>query len=413
MVYFFHHYELPVIMQQVQLQQLLIRSRQQQNQQPANQNARPVPPTTLPFAPFNPTATVAANVNAPPTQPPQAGDDYQERAVEVDAEARNNDNNNNTNNNLLNNVGVFINVPVYVMRALNMFGNIRNILTNGIVHNINNNINNNQMRVINLRNNLRQINLGSIEIRPISIGGSTGGVNGSGDGDISSDTRTPFQRNFEENNFQLTTDGTGPGHGDVGGLTTQQTVDTPAESVIADTDAEPPKSPHRIDVIHDNGHNDAKGDTTVDEAYKVQLIEKGDIVVDSLEEATTTDPTTEGDVTITRSNEMSADLFLLRQNVTRADDNTVTDSTAQQQHKQLFTQDSTEEMCSNKGDTENYSVVGGGSKVNDTKIFDGRALQCDGIPTGTAMELSHRNGNSSSISSLCILKPGSTAEKIN
>lgn len=387
MVYFFHHYELPVIMQQVQLQQLLIRSRQQQNQQSANQTARPVPPTNMPpFTPFNGTGSVAANVNAPAAQPLQVGGDNQERPLEDDAETRNNDNNNNTNNNRLNNVGVFINqhvpIPVYVMRALNIFGNLRNTLTNGIVHNINNNINNNQMRVINLRNNLRQINLGSIEIRPISIGGSTSGVNGTGEGDTENSSDT--QRNFEENNFQLSTDR--PGLGDVGGLTTQETVDAPTESVIADTDAEPPKSPHRIDVIHDNGHNDANGDTVVDEAYKVQLIEKGDIVVDSAEEAKTTDPTIEGDVTIA-SNEMSADLFLLRQNVTRDDD--IVDSTAQQQYKQLFTQDSTEEMCSsNKGDTGNYS----------TEMFDERRVsQCDGNPTATTVESSHRNDSSSGL----------------
>lgn len=392
-------------MQQVQLQQLLIRSRQQQNQQQANQTARPVPSTTLPFTP------VAANVNA--TQPQETGGDYQERPLENDSEPRINDNNNNTNNNLLNNVGVFINqhvpIPVYVMRALNMFGNLRNILTNGIVHNINNNINNNQMRVINLRNNLRQINLGSIEIRPISIGGSTGGVNGTSDGnaDNTSDTRNTFQRNFEENNFQLPTDGTGPGHGDVGGLATEEAVDSPPEPMIADIDVEPPKGPHRIDVIHDNGHNDANGDTAADEAYKVQLIAKDDIVVDSAGEAKTTDPTIEGDVTIARSNEMSADLFLLRQNVTGDDENTVVDSTAQQQHKQLFTQDSTKEMCSsNKGDTGNYNVVGSESMGNDTEMFDERASECEGTPAAaaTTMVSPHRS------SSLCIPTPGSTAE---
>lgn len=378
-------------MQQVQLQQLLIRSRQQQNQQ-ANQTPRPVPPTAMPFTPFTATGTGAANLIDPATQQQQVGDN-QERLLGAGVETRNNDN----NNNLLNNVGVFLNhhvpIPVYVMRTLNMFGNLRNILTNGIVHNINNNINNNQMRVINLRNNLRQINLSSIEIRPISIGGSTGGVNGTGDGspDNSSDTRNTFQRNFEENNFQLSTDGTGPGH--VGGLTAQDIVDTPSESVIADTDAEPPKSPQRIDVIHDNDvHNDANGDTAVDEAYTVQLIEKDDIVVDSAEEAKTTDPTIKGDVTNARSNEMSAELFLLRQNVTRDDD-----STAQEQHTQLCTQDSSKEMCSsNKGDTGSYSGFDGGSMGNSTEMFDGRPSQCDGTPTGTPFELSHSNGSSSS-----------------
>lgn len=156
MVYFFHHYELPVIIQQAQLQRL-IRTRQQEAAQ-GTTNATSPPPTTD-ATPNNPSSNTAAG---------QA--------------EQNNDNNNNRN--FINRGYVFnhalVPVPVMRNRAINLVTNLRNIITDYLsgappVPLINNNnTNNNNMnnatrrvRMINFRN-LQRINLGSIQIIPIA-----------------------------------------------------------------------------------------------------------------------------------------------------------------------------------------------------------------------------------------------------
>uniref|UniRef100_A0A1B0CWS1 Uncharacterized protein n=1 Tax=Lutzomyia longipalpis TaxID=7200 RepID=A0A1B0CWS1_LUTLO len=105
MVYFFHHYELPVIIHQAQLQQLLMRSRQQNapNGQQGNQGGANA-------------ATANANVQGANNAP---------RAVGVDArratEGRNrpqNDNNNNNHNFLTNVTYLARRLPVFTEELL-------------------------------------------------------------------------------------------------------------------------------------------------------------------------------------------------------------------------------------------------------------------------------------------------------
>lgn len=158
-------------MQQAQLQQLILRSRQQtQQQQQANQRSQtPSPAATHPSPIRRITLT---NLNLPIVN------------------QVNNDNNNNQN--ILVTFGTYIRQNV---RLLNIFQTIRNVLWNGIVNPNLNHTNTPRIRMINLRNNLRQINLGGIEIRP--------SVNSTNNSTNNSDTRSTFQRNYDENNFRL------------------------------------------------------------------------------------------------------------------------------------------------------------------------------------------------------------------
>lgn len=209
MIYFFHHYELPVIMQQNHLQQILLRTRQQQAQQQLNPNLAGTANTTNP-APPNPTGpTGTASIDP--------------LLLSVPTPTQNNDNNNNQNlllNHRWDNYYLNQHIPDFRNRALNLAINLRNFLADNVfgVGVVNNNNNNNRnmvrrrVRMINLRN-LQQINLGSIQIVPTIVepmeeladgiaGAETAAVDTP---TVSSsetlDDRSNFQRNFEENNF--------------------------------------------------------------------------------------------------------------------------------------------------------------------------------------------------------------------
>lgn len=163
MLYFFHHFELPVIIQQAQLQQLLIRNRhtmnqQQQQQQPAGgprargPNLRIPLPVLLPFI----------------------------------RQRLNNDNNNNMNE--------------FLRGTLNVMNRMASVLRG-------------QIRVtLNVRRNGAggQENDGGVGGTGGTGEGNDNAVEGTqnrerpreeGTGENSADTRSNFQRNYEENNF--------------------------------------------------------------------------------------------------------------------------------------------------------------------------------------------------------------------
>lgn len=211
MIYFFHHYELPCIIQQNHLQQILVRTRQQQIQQELNPTQAQTANTTNPAAPTNPTGPTGIDP----------------LLLTVPTPTQNNDNNNNQNlllNHRWDNYHINRHIPYLRNRALNLAINIRNFLNDnvfgvGIVINNNNNGNvvRRRIRMISLRN-LQQINLGNIQIVPtiiepieangIVVDGSTTAETATVDTQTVSnnetmDSRSNYQRNFEENNFIL------------------------------------------------------------------------------------------------------------------------------------------------------------------------------------------------------------------
>lgn len=122
MIYFFHHYELPVIIQQAQLQQIILQTRDGQvpNPPPAGSNRQQPPPQQQP-QPQQPAAgqPAAAAPNGP--QPQQ----QQQRVTVLEGlfnaipfQRRNNDNNNNNRN-------ILISIPRYY-GFLSMNGNNNN-----------------------------------------------------------------------------------------------------------------------------------------------------------------------------------------------------------------------------------------------------------------------------------------------
>lgn len=195
MIYFFHHYELPVIIQQAQVQQILrLRARQRHQQQ-----------------------TGVPSGNAHNNGPNQPANDNNGPAN--DTNGGNNNNNNNPNNNNNNNgtrnanrnvvihLGNFFNqhmtATLIVSRALNVIGAVRNVIANDIFgvaaifnNNNDNNLNNNNNNPhhhglgagpmshirINLAN-LRRINLSSIQINPVASTDNGGAGDGVDDGD--------------------------------------------------------------------------------------------------------------------------------------------------------------------------------------------------------------------------------------
>ncbi|GAB0093610.1 uncharacterized protein DMENIID0001_087750 [Sergentomyia squamirostris] len=227
MVYFFHHYELPVIIHQAQLQQLLMRTRHQ-NAQNGQQGAAGVN-----VAPGVVNGTVQGTNNAP-----RATAAEPRRAPEPRAPRPRNDNNNNHNHNPHN---LFGNIA-YIARLLHMralpnngeddhpmLRRVRRLLQlSGLLSNNNMENNNNQrIRVVNL-GNLQRITLGRIAITPSTAQSETQTTNEGGAAEntnspsstTSTDsptedsatagentsTLTPasssnFQRNFEENNY--------------------------------------------------------------------------------------------------------------------------------------------------------------------------------------------------------------------
>uniref|UniRef100_A0A6B2E4R0 Uncharacterized protein n=1 Tax=Phlebotomus kandelakii TaxID=1109342 RepID=A0A6B2E4R0_9DIPT len=221
MVYFFHHYELPVIIHQAQLQQLLMRSRQQngQNGQQVNAPANP--------AAGGPNANVQMGGNAP--RPAAAA----EPRRQGEPGNRQNDNNNNNHNFLTNVTYLARRLPVPGLRNREetpVIRTLRNMMANTMLGGlINNNENNNnpRIRVVNL-GNLQRITLGRIAITPTTVQSETQTTSEAGETsteNASSSTTTPsdaspadptgaseggsqsnFQRNFEENNYIFPTE---------------------------------------------------------------------------------------------------------------------------------------------------------------------------------------------------------------
>lgn len=222
-------------MQQNHLQQILLRTRQQQAQQQLNPNQ-------------------AANTTnpAPPTNPAEPIPTLEPVTLSAPTPTQNNDNNNNQNlllNHRWDNYYINQHLPDLRNRALNLAINLRNFLADnvfgvGVV--VPNNDNNRNMvrrrvRMINLRN-LQQINLGGIQIIPTNGPPVGQNVEQIAEGvyvaravrqtptpaaaaattvdtpivdtpavdtpivsqNETLDNRSNFQRNFEENNFILT-----------------------------------------------------------------------------------------------------------------------------------------------------------------------------------------------------------------
>lgn len=176
MIYFFHHYELPVIIQQAQVQQILrLRTRQRHQQQAGSapgggSNA----PTHRPPAD---SASPASPANEPANGPNPAANQF------------NNNNNNVTNNNTINAATAGRGVVLFLSnffaqhmllnRILGVIDAVRNVIMNDVFgatiffnNNNDNNLNNNnrggaaRIRINFTNNNLRRINLSSIEINP-------------------------------------------------------------------------------------------------------------------------------------------------------------------------------------------------------------------------------------------------------
>lgn len=178
MLYFFHHFELPVIMQQAQLQQLLLN----QSQNPPNSGPRTDNESPNPGA-----APTAADPNdstqnqQPPIQSqisPQNAATNERYALlrqrifharlGAQAIARIHDRNNNPPHyflpsavhRLFAHIGSFVGIPTYLRRTLNVFGALRNNMAHNLIH-----LTQNQTRL----DNLRRITLNSIEIRPVNM----------------------------------------------------------------------------------------------------------------------------------------------------------------------------------------------------------------------------------------------------
>lgn len=415
MVFFFHHYELPVIMQQAQLQQLLIRSRQsaqQQRQRPAAN----VSPTTNTQTQTDQQAT--ANAGPPPSS--------------ASAAMPNNDNNNNTRGNFLTITRTFINqrtqMPIAAInrRLFNSIGALRNILRNGVAYNIVNINNNQRLRMINL-DNLRQINLGSIQISPTTTpmpSNASGGIGGGGSGTGNSndalnsngientnitDTRSTYQRNYEENNFLLT-NGVGGGNSDDGinielqsqgerlnDIQTNNLNDTVNVAANDLTLIDTPKTGLlSSDKLNELDFQIIENTPSSDDKIKVDNDDDDDDDVAMVNTSTATTPTdllsavtattAETVATVTLpppvdSNEKSNQMFLLEKIIETRDDggndndknnssgSTTTSTTGNniiripitiehnRHDENLFTQSSSKEICSsNKGDTGNYNA---------------------------------------------------------
>lgn len=370
MVYFFHHYELPVIMQQAQLQQLIIRSRQQtQQQQQNNQRTTTTPASQLHPSPIR--RITLTNLNLPNTH-------------------QGNDNNNNQN--ILVAFGTYIRQNI---RLLNIFRTIRNVLWNGIINPNLNNINTPRIRMINLRNNLRQINLGGIEIRP-----SLNNANNTTGNTTVTDTRSTFQRNYDENNFRVpdaeNSNEISNNRNNVtitentitNSASTQNTlndaIDMSKESVVGkeqtikndekSTETETKEMNANIDEysfeIIENKHRNEFNDPSkiVTPSQSDTSIMLGDSLttpnnnIDSIDVASTTTvaaAATTG-TPLSQSNEKSNQTVLLEKIEIRGDNRIDERKT----YENLFTESSSEEICSsNKGDTGNCNVKNRGNEM--------------------------------------------------
>lgn len=183
MIYFFHHYELPVIIQQAQVQQILrLRTRQRHQQQ--NGNGAPGAANNPSNQRNSPDIATQANNDGMANNQMNNNNNNSNNNTN-----RNNVNNNNNNSNLLGNISVFFNLQtasLLINHAMNAMGTLQNLLANDIFgtatffnnnndnnlnnnNNSNNNNNNARVNITRLRinlNQLRRINLAGIQINP-------------------------------------------------------------------------------------------------------------------------------------------------------------------------------------------------------------------------------------------------------
>lgn len=368
-------------MQQAQLQQLIIRSRQHTQQQQQQNNQRTTPSLQLHPPPIR--RITLTNLNLPNTH-------------------QGNDNNNNQN--ILVAFGTYFRQNI---RLLNIFRTIRNVLWNGIINPNLNNINTPRIRMINLRNNLRQINLGGIEIRPSlnNVSNTTSNA---------TDTRSTFQRNYDENNFRVQ-------EVENSNETSNQNVST--ENTITNSASTQNTLNDPIDMSNESEvrkeqtiKNDEKSNVTetketnanIDE-YSFEIIENkhrnefndpskmvtpsqsdtsimlGDSLTTPNNNIDSTDVATTG-TPLSQSNEKSNQTLLLEKMEIRGDNGIDERKT----YENLFTESSSEEICSsNKGDTGNCNVKSRGNEIvrgmeeeqrenaSDSDVADRCETNCD------------------------------------
>lgn len=118
MIYFFHHYELPVIIQQAQLQQIILQTRDGQVPPPAGLNRQPTPAQQQRQQQQQAGQQVPAGQNIPQPQPQPRANVLDGLINAVRFQRRNNDNNNNNRN-------ILISIPRYY-GFLSMNGNNNN-----------------------------------------------------------------------------------------------------------------------------------------------------------------------------------------------------------------------------------------------------------------------------------------------
>lgn len=166
MIYFFHHYELPVIIQQAQVQQILRRTRQRHQQQNGAHGG----------------ANAASNLRNGTNASNQANNDAMGNN-QANNNGNNPNNNNQRNGNLFTNISFILNFQMATAifnHALNAFGALQGRLTNDVFgtaaffnnnndNSLNNNNNNPTANITRLHINLsrlRRINLAGIQINP-------------------------------------------------------------------------------------------------------------------------------------------------------------------------------------------------------------------------------------------------------
>lgn len=181
MIYFFHHYELPVIIQQAQVQQILrLRTRQRHQQQNGNG--------------AHGTTNNASNIRNGPNAANQANNDTMGNN-QMNNNGNNPNNNNHRNGNLLTTISFILSFQMAATLfnyATRLIGMLQGRLTNDVLgtaaffnnnndNSLNNNNNNNPTaNITRLRINLsrlRRINLAGIQINPIQINPADGTEN--------------------------------------------------------------------------------------------------------------------------------------------------------------------------------------------------------------------------------------------
>lgn len=386
-------------MQQAQLQQLIIRSRQQTQQT----NQRTSPATGSPIR-----RITLTNLNIP-------------NAGGATNPANNNNNDNNNNQNILVTFGTYVRQNV---RLLNVFRTIRNVLWSGIINPNLNNTNTPRIRMINLRNNLRQINLGGIEIRPSS--NATGSANGNA---TTADTRSTFQRNYDENNFRVAADAENATEATDSPMTNSgstQNDESLNSTTDASTESDNDKKMESIETETQTAGTKEMNDESIDE-YSFEIIENkqnrnefdepNESVTPSAESgttittvgdgdnnaattantitttetaATTTSPPEHTPIIVSQSNEKSNQTILLEKMEIREDnsrdDNDVDDDDEQKTYENLFTESSSEEICSsNKGDTGNCNVECRGNEFVEGDEVERNSRQNDRVTDGNGI----------------------------